>query len=61
MADDVKADNCTKYSGKTCKDCVEVSGCSYCEPTKLCEAGSLVTKTLQKSCEGQEWMTEQCL
>ena len=35
--------------------------CSYCEPTKVCESGSLVKKTLHKSCEGQEWMTEQCL
>ena len=35
--------------------------CSYCEPTKVCKSGSLIKKTLHKSCEGQEWMTEQCL
>ncbi|XP_020614991.1 pituitary tumor-transforming gene 1 protein-interacting protein-like [Orbicella faveolata] len=57
-----KADvNCNIHSGKSCKDCVEVSGCSYCEPTKVCESGSVVKKTLHKSCEDQEWMTGQCL
>lgn len=55
------AANCSRYSGMSCKECVEQSGCFYCKPTKLCEAGDLVKSTLQKSCEGQEWMTEQCL
>lgn len=53
--------NCSKYSGMECKDCIEQSGCMYCKPTKICEAGDLIKNTLQKSCEGQEWMKEQCL
>lgn len=53
--------NCSQYSGKSCKDCVDVSGCSYCEPTKQCEEGSIVKKALQKACEGQDWKVGQCI
>jgi len=55
------AANCAQYTGKSCEECVEVSGCSYCEPTKQCEDGSVVEKTLEKSCEGQEWKVKQCV
>lgn len=57
----VTAAKCSQYSGMSCKDCIENSGCSYCEPTKKCEEGSIVEKTLQKSCEGQDWKVEQCM
>ncbi|XP_068670670.1 pituitary tumor-transforming gene 1 protein-interacting protein-like [Montipora foliosa] len=53
--------NCSQYSGKACKDCVDVSGCVYCEPTKQCEDGSVVKKTLQKACKEQEWKVGQCI
>ena len=35
--------------------------CSYCEPTKKCEEGSVAQKTYEKSCEGQEWKVKQCV
>ncbi|KAL9966868.1 hypothetical protein ACROYT_G025003 [Oculina patagonica] len=58
---EAKAEDCNKYSGKSCKECVEVSGCSYCEPTEVCESADAVKQTFQKSCEGQEWKTGQCV
>ena len=33
----------------------------YCEPTKQCLEGSIVKRTLNKKCEGQEWKTDQCI
>ena len=35
--------------------------CVYCEPTKQCEDGSVVKKTLQKACKEQEWKVGQCI
>ncbi|KAG1683770.1 Pituitary tumor-transforming protein 1 protein-interacting protein [Nymphon striatum] len=31
------AEECTKHSGGTCKDCIENVKCFYCEKTKNCE------------------------
>ncbi|XP_015767824.1 PREDICTED: pituitary tumor-transforming gene 1 protein-interacting protein-like isoform X1 [Acropora digitifera] len=53
--------DCSQQSGKACKDCIEVSGCVYCEPTKQCLNGSIVKNTLNKHCEGQEWKAGQCI
>ncbi|XP_074622478.1 pituitary tumor-transforming gene 1 protein-interacting protein-like isoform X2 [Acropora palmata] len=53
--------DCSQQSGKACKDCIEVSGCVYCEPTKMCLNGSIAKNILNKHCEGQEWKAGQCI
>lgn len=54
-------DKCTKYSAGSCKDCVEQSGCAYCEKNKVCIEFDLVKSTLNKACKDQEWKYEQCI